>query len=128
MKKTFLFIIIGLVIIFTGCQKDETDPVNPSKSIEELTISKDFKWNTAHSVSVSIKGLPTLIPVHNVLIISTPDGTELYKAYHVMSEDASIVVNLRSTYKELLLKYGSLLLTSPIKDGNVEFSFIPSEN
>lgn len=45
-----------------------------------------------------------------------------------MSEDLIFKVELRSTYKELRLKFGTKQLTSLIKDGNAEFSFIPSDN
>ncbi len=128
MKKILLSLLIAAMFLFSACQKEETDPVNPAKSIEELTVSKDFKWSTAQSVTVHVIGLPTPVPIRNVLIISTPDGIELLKTNHLMSEDLIFKVELRSTYKELRLKFGAKQLTSQIKDGNAEFSFIPSDN
>ncbi|MDK2908762.1 MAG: hypothetical protein PWR20_329 [Bacteroidales bacterium] len=127
MKNISFLFALAFTLFMASCQKEEVNPVDPSKPIEELTVSNDFKWSTSQSVIIHVKGLPTLVPVRNVLVIRTPDGSEILKIFHEMSKDVTLDVTLHTVYSELNLKYGALQLTSPIKDGKAEFSLIPSK-
>ena len=128
MKKNHL-ILISLILsaaAYTGCKKN-TDNPTPSKpsNLTELKASSTFTWSTGTPVTVSIQGLPTVIPVKSTLSISLKDGSVLYSDLHEMTQDLTLSLVIPSTENGLVLKYGSISYQVPVVNNNALFSFIP---
>jgi hypothetical protein len=81
MKNQFFKIAFALTFIsgLTSCMKEVTPApavaanAVTAKTTSEVKASKDFKWNTTNSLSVSFKGVRNDVRVA-VLKVVTPDG------------------------------------------------------
>ena len=114
------------MIFFASCKKDLIDPVNPdNEKLESIQVSPTFNWSTGQNVIISVKGLPTTIPIKSTLSISLTDGTVLHQRFHAMDLDATIEVTIPKTETQLLLKYGTAEYQVAIVNNQATFSFIP---
>lgn len=125
-----IILLAGLaVIMITSCKKSEIPepapaPVQPT-TLSDMKAPDSFNWSTGQVVTVKITGLPTVIPVKNVLSVSLLDGTRLFSRMHQMDQELTIKVQIPALEKKLLLSYGAAMETIDIKDGIAQFSFIP---
>jgi hypothetical protein len=125
-NQLILMILVMSSVLYTGCKKNSEVPT-PSKpsNLTELQISSTFSWSTGIPITVSIQGLPTIIPVKSTLSISLKDGSVLYSALHEMDRNLTISMVIPSTENGLVLKYGSVSYQVPVVNSNASFSFIP---
>ncbi|MFZ4520783.1 MAG: hypothetical protein ACOYNC_03705 [Bacteroidales bacterium] len=125
-NQLILIILVLSALAYTGCRKS-TDNPTPSKpsTLTELKASSKFSWSTGTPITVSIQGLPTVIPVKSTLSISLKDGSVLYSALHEMDRNLTLSLMIPTIENGLVLKYGSASYQVPVVSNSVTFSFIP---
>jgi len=92
-----------------------------AKTTSEVKASKDFKWNTTNSLSVSFKGVRNDVRVA-VLKVVTPDGGILFKKLQKANEDYAIQLTLPSQYDKVSLQFDGENRTFNTKLGKVEMN------
>ena len=90
-----------------------------AKTTSEVKASKDFKWNTSNSLSVSFKGVRNDVRIA-VLKVVTPDGGILFKKLQKANEDYSIQLTLPAQYDKVSVQFDGVNRTFDIKLGKVE--------
>ena len=90
-----------------------------AKTTSEVKASKDFKWNTSNSISVSFKGVRNDVRVA-VLKVVTPDGGILFKKLQKANEDYSIQLTLPAQYAKVSVQFDGENRTFDTKLGKVE--------
>ncbi len=127
MNNQILKIAFALLFLssLTSCMK-EVSPAPAvaanavtAKTTSELKASKDFKWNTSNSISVSFKGIHNDVRV-SVLKVVTPDGGILFKKLQKANEDYSIQLTLPAQYDKVSVQFDGVNRTFDIKLGKVE--------
>lgn len=89
-----------------------------AKTTSDIKASKDFKWNTTNSLSVSFKGVRNDVRVA-VLKVVTPDGGILFKKLQKANEDYSIQLTLPAQYDKVSLQFDGVNRTYDTKLGKV---------
>jgi hypothetical protein len=118
-----LFLLVIFLVI--SCQKtDHTEPPLPD-NLNDLKVSNGFSWSTDKPVSLTITGLPTVIPYVSKLTVSLEDGSELISMSHAMDQNLTLDLKVPSTEKTLRVKFSSTEYLIPINGTIAEFSFIP---
>lgn len=125
MKNQILKIAFALLFFssLTSCVK-EVSPAPAANAItakttSEVKASKDFKWNTSNSLSVSFKGVRNDVRVA-VLKVITPDGGILFKKLQKANEDYSIQLMLPAQYEKVSVQFDGVNRTFDTKLGKVE--------
>ena len=127
MKNQILKIAFALLFFssLTSCVK-EVSPTPAvaanavtAKTTSEVKASKDFKWNTSNSLSVSFKGVRNDVRV-GVLKVVTPDGGILFKKLQKANEDYSIQLTLPAQYEKVSVQFDGVNRTFDTKLGKVE--------
>ncbi len=114
-------------ILFTSCKKNDTvTPSSPPTTLQNLKVSGSFNWSTGNVVELKITGLPTTVPVKSTLMVSLPDGTNLFSRLHQMDENITIKLVVPNTAKELTLTFGTNTYPVVISGSQALFSFIPT--
>jgi hypothetical protein len=129
MKNQFFKIAFALTFIsgLTSCVKEVTPApavaahAVTAKTTSEVKASKDFKWNTTNSLSVSFKGVRNDVRVA-VLKVVTPDGGILFKKLQKANEDYSIQLTLPAQYDKVSLQFDGENRTFNTKLGKVEMN------
>jgi len=125
-KYKFLILISAITIVsFTSCEKSTDIAPSPQNDIEDIKFDGSFNWSTGNTVTLSITGLPTIVPVKNTLTISLKDGSSAFSSLHLLDQNLTLNLTVPSTEKELKLNYGTATYTVPIINNKADFSFIP---
>jgi len=125
-KYKFLILISAITIVsFTSCEKSTDIVPSPQNDIEDIKFDGSFNWSTGNTVTLSITGLPTIVPVKNTLTISLKDGSDAFSSLHLLDQNLTLNLTVPSTEKELKLSYGTATYTVPIINNKADFSFIP---
>ncbi len=125
-KYKFLILISAITIVsFTSCEKSTDIVPSPQNDIEDIKFDGSFNWSTGNTVTLSITGLPTIVPVKNTLTISLKDGSSAFSSLHLLDQNLTLNLTVPSTEKELKLNYGTATYTVPIINNKADFSFIP---
>jgi hypothetical protein len=103
--RNLTILIIGVVLLFSGCKKSEVEEPLPQtpETLNDLKASETFSWSTGQIVVINIKGLPTVIPIKNTLKIKVSNGTTLFNRFHQMDQDLTFKLVVPSTEKKLTL-------------------------
>ena len=109
-----------------GLLEPATSSTN-AKNMNELVAPSDFLWKTSKTVTVNITGLKTVVPIQSTLSVGSASGV-LYKGLHLMSDNRTLTVEMPATEKVLTLKFGSVVLVSPVENNKASFSFVPVLN
>ncbi len=130
MKKLIYLAFMAILLLFSSCMDDfdlNTVPTKGAKSMDELKVSPDFKWNTSKTIEVKITGLPVLkdVSVTKSLLTVRNNKEVYYSGFHAINENNEMKIIVPSTIKDIQLTFGSILLDAKIIDNSVSFSFIP---
>jgi hypothetical protein len=127
-SKIAAFIAFGaLSSCMDNTLPEPTTPSTNAKNMTELVAPADFQWKTSKTITVTITGLPTVVPIKSTLTIAGKRGV-LFTERHLMSESKDIAVEIPADEKILTLKFGSVELSSIIENNKASFSFIKAIN
>jgi len=135
MKIKFLLsaILFTSILAFTSCvdEFDQQDNFSTgAKSMNELKVSSDFKWSTAHAIEITITGLPVLkgVAPSKATLLLKGEKDIYYTGFHAINENLNLKVSVPSTEKSINLKFGAIEQTLSIENNKVLFSYIPKVN
>jgi len=123
-KQLYILTFLSPIFIFSSCMK-EHDVLPATPDSQKINVSSDFNWSTEKVVELSIKGLPTVVPVFSTLIVKMENGGVLYQWRHEMSKNIAIKVVVPCQMQNLSIRYGNVDYYLPILDDKVLLSFIP---
>jgi hypothetical protein len=105
---SILAIALLLQFSFTGCKKDiETVPEQP-KSIFDIQVSPEFKWQTVQNLTLEVTGMAVPVVIKNNLTIKSEDGTVVYYTGPAeMSKNYTINFSVPSYVKKLVVSFGT---------------------
>ena len=126
MKKLLVVIVVSLIGL-SSCTKDN-DPATPvarPANFGEIKANESFDWSNEKTITINIKGNPTIETVTSALTISTVDGNPIKTMLHQMDQDASFTVVIPADQTSIKMKYGSIEKTATVSN-QVEFNFLPT--
>ena len=125
MKKT-IFLLLAATVGFSACKKADADTTaSPTPTtFSEIKASSGFDWSSEKKITVSIKGMPTIEPVTDKLVISSGSGAELLSQSYTMSDNQDIVVTLPASETTVTMQFGSIKKSVAVASA-VSFDFLP---
>jgi hypothetical protein len=112
MKKLIYLAFMAILLLFSSCMDDfdlNTVPTKGAKSMDELKVSPDFKWNTSKTIEVKITGLPALkdVPVTKSVLVVRNSNEVYYSGFHAINENNEMKIIVPSNIKDTAYPFRS---------------------
>jgi hypothetical protein len=124
-KSLYIFILASLVL--ASCSKDDAPAPTPNRpaNFSEITVADNFRWETGQTVTVRVKGNPTLGTVVNTLSLMNQDGQVFTSRLHNMNANAELVVEVPANVTKIKMKFGEIVKEATVSSV-VNFDFLPA--
>jgi hypothetical protein len=132
--KTFKVLIASSLFLLgmSSCSKDDDSILNNPvahevEGFEDLQIDDNFDWSAARKVTLTIEGLPTVMPVKRIFSVMDAEGTTYHKQLWIMSENGTMEFYIPAYVDRIYFQYGEVGGTAVVgQNGQARFSFIPN--
>lgn len=126
MKKSF-YILVLTSLVLASCSKDDAPVPVPNRpnNFSEIKVEDNFRWETGVTVTVKVKGNPTLSTVINTLSLVNENGEVFTSKLHNMNDNAEFVVELPSNVTKIKMQYGEIVKEATVSSV-VSFDFLPA--
>lgn len=126
-KSLYIFILASMVL--ASCAKDEAPAPTPNRpnNFSEIKVDDSFRWETGTTVTVKVKGNPTLTTVTNTLSLMNENGEVFTSKLHNMNDNTEIVVEIPANVTKIKMQYGDIVKEATVSSV-VNFDFLPAIN
>jgi len=120
MKPYMIGFFAVILLSVASCKKKELPPAGPAdKTMEQLTVSPSFHWETANHYDVKLAG-----PVSGVVFILSVDGTKCYhKGFLTAGTDYSSKISIPSYEEEVQLMLNGIRYTYRLSANRIDHQF-----
>lgn len=107
MRKLTFFTAITVLLAFSSCKKDMTEPIQTAPSnMNEMVVPQGFDWKTSKNLEITITA-----PTGGIVEASSTDGRSYQRAFLKANQPYTMKLSVPTYEKKLTLSFAGQQIT-----------------